>query len=69
MNSKEIYQQYLDKLKVEQAQSKEPQTLNQKMIVKLFKQGRSKLGIAKDLGITRAYVYEYLTKQGLHKKG
>lgn len=69
MNSKEIYKQYLSKLREEQTKSNEPRTLNQKMILKLFKEGRSKLGISKDLGITRAYVYEYLTKQGLHKKG
>lgn len=69
MNSKEIYKQYLEQLKQEKIKNNEPNTLNQKMILELFKQGRSKLGIAKDLGITRAYVYEYLTKQGLHKKG
>ena len=40
-------------------------TEKQKQIVKLWKQGRSKLGIAKDVGVSRVYVYEYLIANNL----
>lgn len=42
-------------------------TDKQKQIIKLYKLGRSKLGISKDIGVTRAYVYEFLVKEGLFK--
>ena len=40
-------------------------TEKQIAIIRLYKEGRSKLGISKDLGITRRYVYLVLKKEGL----
>jgi len=42
-------------------------TDKQKKIIELYKGGRSKLGIAKDVGVSRAYVYEFLIQQGLYR--
>lgn len=39
----------------------------QEEIIKKYKSGRSKLGIAKDLKVSRSYIYEYLIQHGLYK--